>query len=101
MTAYHLIEVIVLLILAILELRRGYKILFRNEVAYYTGLRFLYWFLDSIGLQKVSNFSRKKVERKKDQMFSGVLGLIVGTFILITILIVWLATYLPILAILS
>lgn len=82
-----LILTISVLGIAVLELRRGLRILVRNEVAFFTGIPLL---LNLLSFFEFHDFARKIEDNLSDQKTlkaSGILGLILGIILIISCLV--------------
>lgn len=76
-----IIELVCLLfiyIFAFLELRRGWNILFRNKVVYFTGAPLLIRFLKFLEFDELSRKIEYNLSEEKNQKASGIIGLIIG-----------------------
>ena len=78
----ELVYLIFVFCIAVLELRRGWMILFRKQVVYITGIPLLLLILDYFEFKELATKIKNNLSEQKNLKTSGLLGLILGILLI-------------------
>jgi hypothetical protein len=75
---------LLILAIAILEIRRGWKILVRKQVAFFTGIPLLLIIINFFELEGIARKIEDNLSKEDSLKVSGILGFVLGILLFIT-----------------